>query len=154
MRGTFRPSGEGVLVRKTANQANSTVVFADVTELAWSVAANGIYVGEMTIFRTAAATTTGLVSTFTGPAAPTAVHFSLHAGPTATTFQTLAANAFGTVLTETGVASTTTPHKTVYSLYLANGANAGTLQLQMRSEVDTSAVTILAGSWGRLTQVG
>lgn len=138
----------------TVDQANSTLVLADVTQLTFPVVAAGIYAFEFELFVHTAATTTGLVCAVNGPASPTYVQYTFFSAISNTQINTAGTNTLDTVIVASAslaVAAAPLPNRVVG--YLVNGVNAGTLALRFRSEVDASAVTIHRGSWGRLTRI-
>jgi hypothetical protein len=140
---------------KTADQSSSDGTnLVDVTDLTWPIVATGIYVVEVNLLIDSAATTTGPVFALNGPAAADLVQVQVF-GPRATTTSLMAqASAFDGAMTITDVPSTNFPYWYLMNAFVDNGANSGTLAVRFRSEVDTSAVTIWRGSWGRLTRVG
>lgn len=143
------PAGGGgpAYVRKTADQSNNLITLADVADLALAVPAPGTYSFRFELYFTAAATTTGLGLSVNGPA-----QSFLRFGADISTSATARLNGVqttygGTVLgTASGAATPLVARLTGTVTTTA----AGTLQLRFRSEVATSNVTILRGSWGEL----
>jgi hypothetical protein len=139
---------------KTADQSNSSnTTLADVTDLSWSIVANGIYAFEFCIMAVAAATTTGLVLSVNGPASPDHLRYFMESPTSSTATFHAGATAYDTALVSTAVISTTLPTRVQLQGFLDNGANAGTFALRMRSEVSGSNATIQRGSWGRLIRL-
>jgi hypothetical protein len=147
--------GAPLIVVKSADQSSSDAsTLSDVTGLSWPIVANGVYVFAFDLWVLAAATTTGLVIAVNGPTLGTGyLRYGYETPTSATARWQSAATAFNTALVATGVPSTTTAHLARVKGYLSNGANAGTLQLRMRSEVAGSSVTIQRGSYGKLTRL-
>lgn len=142
-------------VFKTADQSNnSNTTLADVTDLSFAVEANATYLVEFNLFVVAAATTTGLVVALNGPAIGTGyLRYGANI-PTTTAVPFMnGATAYDTALVATATPSITVPVLAIVTGFLANGANAGTLALRMRSEISGSNATIQRGSWGRLVKV-
>ena len=133
-------------VRVTANVANSTTTFADVTGLTMAVAATTNYSFSCELSYTSAATTTALQLSINGPASPTAMRYSVFTNTTATAKHSASQSAYDTVTNPgTSLGATAVPVRIVGTL--ENGSNAGTLAIRLRSEVATSAVTVLRGSF-------
>lgn len=152
--GAQGPAGLGVaaLVKKTADQANSTVTLANVTDLAFSVAANGVYGFMFVVVYKTAALTTGLRLEMNGPTLGTGlVHYVAEFSVAANLWHTRhSPTAYGGAGTSLAVDLANTNRLARVQGVLRNGTTAGSLSLQFASEVATSAVTILAGSWGWL----
>jgi len=152
------PAGRGFesrYVHMTADQSNSTLVLSDVTEMAFPIVAAGVYIFEFNLMVVTAATTTGLVVAVNGPASPTYVRYEFFSAVSNSTMNTAGAATFDTaIVAGAGLTVATAPLLNLVTGYVVNGVNAGTLQLRMRSEIDTSAATIQRGSWGRITRVG
>jgi hypothetical protein len=118
----------------TSQYTNSTTGFTNVSggnNLAFPIAPNTTYVGNCQLIYQAASTG-GLNIEFTGPASPTSVAYSLSEGLSATTAGNTAATAFSTSL-GAAVTTATTNFPAEVSFTIANGANAGTLQLLAKS---------------------
>lgn len=129
-----------------ADQTNSTTSFADVTGLSFSVAAATKYlIYTLAIFQTDTVTT-GIKFSLNGPAAASLILFN-HSIPTATTSAlNRSGRAFDTTAASTGIDIINTSTLITLDAIFVNGANAGTLSLRFASEVDTSVVTVKAGS--------
>jgi hypothetical protein len=139
-------------VRLTANRVNSTNVLADVADMAFQLKPNTNYIFSFTGAYTAAAATTGLSIAINGPTSPTVFRLIGCIAESATTTRQGAASAYNTALTGTASGAATALPFWVEG-NITTGANAGVLQLRFASEVNGSAVTILAGSWGELKAV-
>ena len=98
------------------------------------------------LYFSAAAPRTGLVTTLSGPAGPTAVIYNLLTGESLTNVRNLTATAYDTPLRGTGSAGEALLLAQV-SGTVENGSNGGNLQLRFRSEVAGNAVTLARGSW-------
>lgn len=127
-----------------ADHTNTTTTPTTVPTLSFPVAANTQYAVECFLSVSAAATTTGVQITVTGPASPTAVTITRDYSTTATAAGRLSLSALG-ALNATASAGTAASIDMI-TMILRNGANAGTLGLQLDSEVAASAVTIRQGS--------
>jgi hypothetical protein len=139
-------------VRKPADESSSSTTVGSTTGLGLAVAANTTYTFEYFILFQSAATTTGIGLAMTGPAGGTISY----------TVQTPSgADALGRTFTGWGTAyddvTLATAVEAVNTTYVAHiygvlhtGANAGTLAPRYRTEVNASAVTVKADSWGAL----
>jgi hypothetical protein len=138
-------------VKITADVANSTASFADVTGLSFALAANTRYAFTFWVPFTSAATTTGIGIALNGPASPTL--FVAH-GTTPTTLSAASQNgmrAYDTagVITPS-VDTQDVPLLAILHGVIETGASGGTLVVRFRSEVAASAVTVKAGAAGLL----
>ena len=139
-------SGSGVsYVVTTQTTTNTTVNYADITGLAFNVAANTRYRISCVIPYTANAITTGIGISWTGPTAPTLTRAL--AQNTITT-----ATIGGTLISgnDTGAATTASNPAANVSLFegiWSNGATGGVLQFRVRSEVAVAnAITVAVGA--------
>jgi hypothetical protein len=130
-----------------SNVVSATTSFANLTGLSWAIAANTRQEVECHLQFNTNATTTGIGVSWTGPSSPTQAFGHLIASLTTTTpgMTTIVGN-------DTGVATTGVPATTNnvarFNGTWRNGANAGTIQMRLRSEVAVSnGVTVIAGSW-------
>lgn len=133
---------------------NATATISDITGWSFTAAANATYELEIIGFFTSAATTTGIWLGFNTPASPTAIMFlTLNGGSTAgnaTVGDQVADDTVGTPSTSARI----TGSQPVWGKgILINGANAGTVQARIRTEVNASAVTLKAGSILRAKRV-
>lgn len=146
---THAGGSSAVTVQKvTADQANSTVNLANATGMAFAVAANTAYEFEYLLAITSAALTTGWQFAFTGPAAPTtwiAAH-EYQSSATAWTTSTSSGVTYPAFTLVTAAYTITAPILVRIKGVLVTGAASGTLQLQFRSEVAASAITLKRGS--------
>lgn len=149
VQGPQGPAGAGgTLLRVTADVANSTLNFADVTGLTMAVSASTTYYFECSLTYTSAATTTAIQLSVNGPAA-TALDYGVEVSTTATARHNSAQAAYDTVVNPaTGGGSTRLPVQIRGSLIV--GGSGGTFAVRSRSEIDTSAVTVKRGSWCRI----
>jgi hypothetical protein len=150
-------------VRKTADQANSTVTPASITDLAFPVVIGADHSFEFIIPYSSAATTTGLGLSLTVPALGTGGYISYNveinkgARPAAGTAMSLTTvYYFGTgfasgheTVSDSVTAINTTYIATIRGV-LSNPSAAGNIQVQARSEVAASAITIKKGASGRM----
>lgn len=147
-------NGSGVLSWKfdqtkfmTADQSDDTGSFVNVTDLGFSVAANTVYVFECRFMTNSAAATTGVQIAFNGPASPTNFNYAGMASNSATAFVIPTGTAYdSTTGLPTGATATQNIQQS-FSGTLENGANAGTFTARLRTEVGSSAATIMRGSW-------
>lgn len=146
---THAGGSSAVTVQKvTADQANNTVTMANAANMGIVAAANTAYEFEYLLAITSAALTTGWQFGFTGPAAPTSFiavceHQSSATAWTVSTSNAITYPAFTLV---TAAYTITAPIAVRIKGVLVTAAAAGTLQLQFRSEVATSAITLKRGS--------
>lgn len=98
------------------------------------------------LYFSSTASSTGLVTTISGPAAPQAVIHNLVTGESLTSFRNLSASSYDIPLIGTASAAAAVLRAQV-SGTVENGANGGTLSLLFRSEQAGRAVTVLRGSW-------
>lgn len=137
----------GVAVQKvTADQASTSVTLADATNMGFAAAANGNYEFEYLLAITSAALTTGWQFGFTGPTSPTMFVAVCEHQSSATAWTTATLAALGNLPLVTAAYAAATPIVVRIKGVLANGANAGTLQLRFATEVAASAVTLKRGS--------
>lgn len=151
------PPGGGVISAAsaimTSTQVSTIVTYADVTQLALPMVANGVYYVECFVTFQSAATTTGLGLGFTSPTgcrtmceivvpiASTAVASALR-----TTFPNTAVAANTGNVLGTGVTAINSNHTARISGIIRNGSTAGNFQVQFRSEIAASAITLQIGS--------
>lgn len=149
IQGPQGPAGAGgTLLRVTADVANSTLNFADVTGLTMALSASTTYYFDCALTYTSAATTTALQLSVNGPAA-TELDYAVEMSTTATARHNSAQTAYNTVVNPaTGGGSTRLPARIHGSVIV--GGSGGTFAVRLRSEVDTSAVTVKRGSWCRI----
>lgn len=143
------PSGSGAptIATITSDQAFTSTTPANVTGLSVSLAANTNYRVEALILFTSAATTTGIKPTLTYPAVTVAsfnVDAPAAADGTAGMFQGWI-TASGDAVTATGVQATATTYLARIVGVIRPSA-AGTLQVQVGTEVASSAITVKAHS--------
>jgi len=136
-----------LFARCTSNLTkNNNTTFADATGLAFAVGANETWVATYTLFFVSAVTP-DIKFTLTGPAAPTAVTFGLVANGDITGRST----AFASPVAVSTNGTDSTSH---LSMILRNGANAGTVQLQMaQNSADASNTILYADSFVQAQRV-
>lgn len=151
--GAVKVNGQSSLATVPSNYTNATTSLTNVTGITFSVAANTTYEIVCDITFSVDTNTATPNWAFTGPASPTTV--MLNAQQVSATPQTFSATP--TVLafaTQTATSTTTTiasNANALIRLFLANGVNAGTVQLQCAAH-GAGTVTILAGSSATITQ--
>lgn len=134
----------------TADVANSTTTFADVTGLTFPVTSGFTYQFTCELTYTTAATTTALQLSVNGPAT-SALDYSVRTSTTATAMHSAAQTAYDTVTNPaTGGGSTRLPVRIVGSLI---PSASGTLAVRSRSEINTSAATVKRGSFCTFTKI-
>ena len=127
-----------------ADVSDSTGVFVNATGLALNLVANATYLVDGLLAFQSAATTTGLALTFTIPAGASIVGGYNH-NTTATAIEGSYNNAAGAVGGNTSAAAAATVNLPITGRWIiAIGATAGAAQLQFRTEVAASAVTLKA----------
>lgn len=130
---------------KSADQANSTVSFADVSDLTVTVLANTTYIFRFVVFYTTAGSTTALQLAVNGPAA-TFLRYSVDTQTSATARHHAVQTAYD-ANTNPGTGGGATPLQAVVEGLVTVGGTGGTLALRVRSETAGNAVTILRGSF-------
>lgn len=133
--------------KKSADQAFTATALANVTDLAFAVAATTAYEFELVVPLTSAATGTGWQLGFTGPAAPSAFLAVCEYQSSATAWTTATLQALGAFPLVTA-AYAAAPSQILCRItgHIITGAAGGTVQLQARSEVANSAITVRRGS--------
>ena len=119
--------------------------------------ANGVYEIEFVLPVIAASTGAGPIFTMTGPASPTwiaamAEGFNASLANTAAIWTT--PTAWGAQLYSSAVPSTTNAAFFRVHAVLRNGANAGTVQLQVKTSSGGTSVTVKAGAFVRYAKIG
>ena len=133
-----------VMAKVAADAAQSSnVTFTNLFTQA--VLASEVWSFTATIFFSAAAATTGIVTQLDTPASPTNMIFGMETDESVTTFRSLVATS-STTLTGTNSGGATIQCAIVRGT-VENGNNAGNLVLKFRSEVNGSAVTVKRGSF-------
>jgi hypothetical protein len=126
-----------------ADVANSTVTLAPVTGLSFAAAANTSYLVQVIGAFTSAATTTGIAMALDLPSGSVVGQMIANISGTALgSTEQIADNATTGATTGVRAAATNTP--VTASFIVAVGATGGTVQLQFRSEIAASAVTMKA----------
>jgi len=136
------------LLRVSADVANSTVNFANVTGLTMAVDA-GTYHFDCALTLTSAATTTAPQLSINGPTA-SAIDYSITQATSATAVHNSAQTAYDTVVNPaTGPAAVLLPAQLRGSVVFTA---SGTFAVRLRSEVAASAATVKRGSTCRVFQ--
>jgi hypothetical protein len=126
--------------------ANSTTAMANVTGLAFAIAANANWTVEFKIY--AAGSLGGMLFQLTGPASPTNVLIFTQGDTTGVTLiSTDSQSAFSTP-TQAYVSGAFSGFVTIHAT-IENGANPGTVQLQFASNTVAQTNTIKRGSFMR-----
>lgn len=146
--------GSGITASKavmTSTQADTTAALVNVTQLVLPLAANSTYMIDCFLTFQSAATTTGIGVGFVSPTGSNSMLeivvplvSTAAANALRTTFPNAAATTSGIVL-GTGVTAITSNHTARVS-GLITTTSAGNIQIQFRSEVAASAVTLQIGS--------
>jgi hypothetical protein len=143
------------MVRKTdldnTNTSNSTLNSA--TGLDLTLAANTTYTFDYFIIFQTPATTTGIGLALTGPGSPAFISYTVNI-PVAIDGTNALYSGWGTAYDDpvvgTGVQTANTTYTARIYGVIKTGASGGTLTPRFRSEVNSSGVTLKAGSWGAL----
>jgi hypothetical protein len=130
--------------RKTADQTFTTTTLTDVTNLSFSVSALEAWEARVYVHGNAPVAADWKF-TFTGPGSPTSVRFGVvsQGAGGATGIGAQSALAFGTAVQ---VESDGQEEMVYLHLYLINGSNSGTVQLQAAQFVASGTSTIRANS--------
>lgn len=126
----------------TGDTTNATTSYADITGLSFAVAANTRYRITCILPYDANATTTGIGVSWTGPASPTLTRGFMNSGLTTATVggTTIVGNDTGATTTASVATTGNIAHlEGIWS----NGANAGTVQLRVKSEVAVASAIIV-----------
>lgn len=150
IKGPAGSGGSSTTRLKAANQANTLITAADITDLVHPVVASTRYYFEAVIFYTAAATTTGIGLGINGPVGSTLLA-SVLIQTAAGTVQNGVINALDGNVQGTASGGATTFSALIKGTILT-GATAGNLAIRFRSEVAGSAVNALAGSHLEVSQ--
>jgi hypothetical protein len=137
--------GADSIVRMASDVSTTVDTFSDATGLSFAVEANTEYHIEARIIYTTAATTTGINLAASGPASPTIFVGNSFATPA--TLTSGVARGFQAYNTSTAYTDALSGNNYAHMTFmLLNGLNPGTFVIRFASEVDTSQVTIKAGS--------
>lgn len=128
-----------------ADVANNSVTLAPVTGLSFAAAANSSYVVELIGAFQSAATTTGLAIALALPAGASVAGLAHHAISLTALAPVEQLASAATPGATSGVRAAATNIPVVGRWIVQTGAAAGNVQLQFRSEVAASAVTMKAG---------
>lgn len=140
-------------VRKTADQAFSTLNFADVTDLSILLAPTTHYEFHAYGAYTSAAAATGCQVSVNGPANPMFIRFIGLIAESVTATRNGAGAAYDAAIAGTASAGATAlPWELMGSI--STGAVGGVFTIRCRSEVNASAVNILRGSILKVSAVG
>jgi hypothetical protein len=140
-----------MLARLTANRSVTGTAFADVTDLAFPVAANTDYHFRFVVHYTTNATGTGARFAINGPASPTALRVGGLLPNGTGAMNTGSATAYNTALFAATAGPGPTAVMGLIEGVFRNGANAGTLALRFAAELASPGqVTVLANSHGTL----
>ena len=127
-----------------ADVANSTTTLAAVTGLSFTAAANTSYLVQLFGALQSAATTTGATLAVDIPSGSIVGRTTINSSATAMlTTEQIADNATTGITTGVRAANTNVPVEAWFRIDI--GATGGTVQLQFRSEIAGSAVTMKAG---------
>jgi hypothetical protein len=138
---------------KASDQSTTSTSFADVTGLSFSIVASGVYEYEFVLPVVSADDLHYMPVRLTGPASPTAVYSdyrTLASGGGAAV--DTSAVAFSVEMTSAQLGTTVTM-ASIRGI-VRNGTNAGTVQLQFRSDASGFTRTIKAGAFVRYMQIG
>lgn len=130
---------------KSADQANSTTSYADVSDLTFEVGAGDTYVAQWVLVASSASGLVGIQLAVNGPASPTAVTATITCFTALGVPATLNVSAYDIGLDLVTSAGTNRVQCTV-RMTLLNGSNAGVVAARLRSSSGGTAVTVHAGS--------
>lgn len=150
---TGNPVLRHAMVRLGSPQQRTLTSLADVPGLSFQLKPNTHYAFSFVGAYTAAAATTGLALAVNGPASPAVLGAVACIAESATATRQGVGVAYDTPLTGTASGGATRMPFWVDGNISTNAAG-GTFALRFASEVNGSAVTILAGSMGELKEVG
>ena len=135
----------------TSTTAVGQITPVNVTGLAYPVASGEKVFIEVLGFQKGSAAGEGMSISFSGPANPQFVRYSLEHYRSATQFSpTVTATGFSTVLTDSAGMVDTAPFRC--PLILVNGNNAGTVQFQATSE-NSSTTVVISGAIMRVSRI-
>lgn len=138
-------SGGGEIAATTADFVDSTGVLANVTGMSFPIAANETVTAVFQGFWETSANNYGMRYALTGPPSPTSVIYGGEIYTSLSAKRTLsAATAFATDLFET-IASAGIVTPFIIYAHIVNGANAGTVQLQIGGESNIATLTVKRG---------
>lgn len=124
------------------------------TGLAFTPAANSVYLVEAFLLFKTDAVTTGMQWTFSGPASGATTQSQVVHVPTSTTAEVAEEGLIDVVAAGTAVAATTTTYLATGQCVVITGATpVGAVKVRAKSEVNTSVLTVLAGSFIRVTKI-
>jgi len=135
-----------------AAYTNATTGFTSVVGgtanggLSFPVAASQTYHANCYITWQGSANTTGPKYQFTGPGSPTAVVLGVFSNITSSTYTAGVVTAFATPFANAGTVTATTNFTDWVALTVVNGANAGTVVLQMAAN-GAGTLTVQPGSY-------
>jgi len=136
-----------------ADRTSSILTLADCTGMSFSAVANQSCFFYFGVIYQSVATTTGINLSIDGPASPTFVEWQRNTWQTVTVVDQGSGRVYNVAGTSVSVDIVDTDTFASLDGTIANGSNAGTLILRFASEVDTSQVTVKAGSfllWQRI----
>jgi hypothetical protein len=133
-------------VRKTADESFTTQTLTNVASMAFSVAASSDYWFRFFIPVTLGVAR-GVGVAVTCPASPTSIFYRVSIGNVTATTEGLGFGFASAALVSSAASATTNGIVTVEGT-LANGATAGTLQLQLRQGTGATAVNVVAKKGG------
>jgi hypothetical protein len=137
---------------RTSDFFDNTGTVSDVTGLSCSVAENEKILIEIVGFRVGGAAGSGLKISFSGPASPTDVRYTLEHWNAVSTGRTVAAaTSFNSVLTQADGNTDSLPIRV--TLTLINGPNADTVRFRAGSEGSGTSITLPKGLTMRVHRI-
>lgn len=137
-----------VFAYKSSDQTAIGATFADVTGVGIPVAASGAYAFEFALICDSDATTTGIDVCLNGPASFVNIQYTLVSWTSATAQSITRAANYGVSPSNLTSNGATNAIYTVNGIFV-NGANAGTLNAQIKREAVGSGPAVRAGSYSR-----
>lgn len=149
--GPAGPAGSIPIVKLAVDQAISVTTLTDITGLSLPIAANADLMFEALIIWQSAATTTGIRIAINGPAGAVEVTALAEIQTSAAAFALQLHTGYQGGAATTSIDTANARRVARLSGVVRNGPNAGTLSIQVASEVAGSVVTVKRGSWARYT---
>lgn len=146
--GPAGPAGALPVVKKAADQAIGVAALTDVADLAIPLGAGAVVCFDFLLIYQTAALTTGIQFGVSGPAGVVEFTALIEIATSLATLNVTQLTALGAGQLTTAVDAANTRRVARIRGAVVNGPNAGTLQVQARSEVAGSAVTVKRGSYG------
>lgn len=126
---------------------NTSATATNIANLSWAIGASVKQRGRCYLVVDSAVATTGIIIGVTGPATPTQISWTHISCASASTQIYASLNAFANDTVGGANSAGTTRCVDQINFVFFNSTNAGTVQWQVNTEVNTSQVAVRAGSW-------